>query len=71
MKNKELEKEIKEIKLKYHSLEKVNNEELMTIYKNPTLIGLNNAHNIFNSVLQCLSQTCELTSYFLNRRNNK
>ena len=37
MKNKELEKEIKEIKLKYHSQEEVNNQELMTIYKKPTL----------------------------------
>ena len=69
MKNKELEKEIKEIKLKYHSQEEVNNQELMTIYKKPTLIGLNNAHNIFNSILQCLSQTGELTSYFLNNKN--
>ena len=69
MKNKELEKEIEEIKLKYQSQEKVNSEELMAIYKKPTLIGLNNAHNIFNSVLQCLSQTCELTSYFLNNIN--
>ena len=69
MKNKELEKEIEEIKLKYQSQEKVNNEELMAIYKKPTLIGLNNAHNIFNSALQCLSQTSELTSYFLNNKN--
>ncbi len=69
MKNKELEKEIKEIKLRYHSLEKVNNEELITIYKKPTLIGLNNINNIFNSILQCLSQTGELTSYFLNNEN--
>jgi ubiquitin C-terminal hydrolase len=69
MKNKELEKEIKKIKLKYQSQEKVNNEEIMSIYKNPTLIGLNNTHNILNSILQCLSQTGELTICFLNNKN--
>ena len=69
MKNKELEEEIKEIKSKYQSQERITNEEILKAYKNPTLIGLNDAHNIFNTILQCLSQTGELTSYFLNNKN--
>ena len=69
MKNKELEEEIKKIKSKYQFQERINNEEILTKYKNPTLIGLNDDHNIFNTILQCLSQTSELTSYFLNNKN--
>ena len=39
MKNKELEEEIKEIKLKHQSQEKVNNEEIMSIYKRVKLVN--------------------------------
>ena len=69
MKNKKLEEEIKELKLKYQSQGRTNNEDIVPTIKNPTLIGLNDSHNIFNSILQCLSQTGELTSYFLNNKN--
>ena len=67
IKNKQLESEI--IKLKY-SQEFYNNP--MKLYKFPTLIGLNNigATCFMNSTLQCLSQTEELTNYFL-KENNK
>jgi len=42
-------------------------------YKAPTLIGLNNigAQHIMNSTLQCLSQTKQLTNYFLNEKNKE
>lgn len=40
-------------------------------YSEPTLIGLNNigATCFINSTLQCLSQTEDLTNYFLNEKN--
>ena len=40
-------------------------------YSKPTLIGLNNigATCFINSTLQCLSQTEDLTNYFLNEKN--
>ena len=42
-------------------------------YKSPTLIGLNNigALYIMNSFLQCLSQTKQLTNYFLDEKNKE
>ena len=40
-------------------------------YYSPTLVGLNNigATCFMNSTLQCLSQTKDLTNYFLNEKN--
>ena len=41
------------------------------LYDSPTLIGLNNigATCFMNATLQCLSQTRDLTSYFLKKKN--
>ena len=57
----DLEKEIKEMKKHFYSL---NNS--------PILIGLNNigATCFMNSTLQCLSQTKQLTDFFLNENNH-
>ena len=45
--------------------------EPITLYKKPTLIGLNNigATCFMNATLQCLSQTTALTNYFLKEKN--
>ena len=55
------------IKLKLKSKSK----DYILSLKNPTLIGLNNigATCFMNSTLQCLSQTKDLTNYFLNKDN--
>ena len=47
--------------------------DILTVYKSPTLIGLNNigATCFMNSTLQCLSQTKILTNYFLNEKNKE
>ena len=75
-KNQELENEIKqnEIKLKeiLSKIKKYNKEpEPLDLYKAPTLIGLNNigATCFMNATLQCLSQTKNLTNYFLKKIN--
>ena len=78
-KNNELEKELNELKELFEQKQIQSNEILMDImninpmilYKNPTLIGLNNIGATFfmNSTLQCLSQTKELTIYFLKPKN--
>jgi len=68
-----LEKEIKENKIINKNSKKIDNlKNPLVIYKNPPLIGLNNigATCFMNSTLQCLSQTKELTAYFL-KENNK
>ena len=56
IKNKQLELEMKELKLKY--VRELDNNP-MKLYKFPILIGLNNigATCFINSTLQCLSQT--------------
>ena len=50
---------------------KLKSKENVILPKTPTLIGLNNigATCFMNSTLQCLSQTKELTYYFLNKDN--
>ena len=70
----ELQKEINEIKIKYEELiKRIKYNNIMKLYNSPTLIGLNNigATCFMNSTLQCLSQTKELTSYFLNEKNKE
>jgi len=46
--------------------------DILSTYKSPTLIGLNNigSTSFINSALQCLSQTKPLTKYFLNKKIN-
>ena len=77
-KNQQLENEIKQNEIKLNEiLSKINkyNKEPDPIdsYKNPTLIGLNNigATCFMNATLQCLSQTRNLTNYFLKKDNQK
>ena len=45
--------------------------ETLILYKMPTLIGLNhiNSSAYINAILQCLSQTKDLTNYFLKEKN--
>ena len=45
--------------------------ETLILYKMPTLIGLNNINSsaYINAILQCLSQTKDLTNYFLKEKN--
>ena len=55
-------------------LEKVSNlVDPILLYDSPTLIGLNNigATCFMNATLQCLSQTRDLTSYFLKKKNKE
>ena len=71
-----IEKETKEIEVKKTKFEKVFKikkffRNPLGKYKIPPLIGLNNigATCFMNSTLQCLSQTKELTTYFLIEEN--
>ena len=52
-------------------LSDIMNNNPLILYNKPTSIGLNNigATCFMNSTLQCLSQTKELTSYFLRPKN--
>jgi len=72
-KNKKLEKQIKKEELKVNKIKKtkIKKKSPLTLYNEPTLIGLNNigATCFMNSTLQCLSQTKSLTNYFLNEKN--
>ena len=77
-KNIELQNEISknEIKLKeiISNIKKYKKEpEPIELYKTPTLIGLNNigATCFMNATLQCLSQTKNLTNYFLKEINQE
>ena len=70
--NEVLENKNKEIVEKYNLLEKENekkNKEILLLKKIPILVGLNNigATCYMNATLQCLSNTDELTNYFLNK----
>ena len=69
---KELEEEIIKLKIgKKDKKIKLKLNDNVFSHKTPTLIGLNNigATCFMNSTLQCLSQTKELTKYFLNKNN--
>ena len=72
-KNEELEKEIKKKTEKLNEIEKkMKKPEIISLLpEKPILIGLNNigATCFMNSTLQCLSQTKELTKFFLNANN--
>ena len=69
-------KTLKQIKINYENeLQKKNKDKIslnsIKEYNKPTLIGLNDigAPSFINATLQCLSQTKELTNYFLNDKN--
>ena len=68
---KELEEEIEKLKNKGKVKLKLKLKDSIISLKKPTLIGLNNigATCFMNSTLQCLSQTINLTKYFLNKNN--
>ena len=69
--NEELEKEIKKKESQLKSY--CGKGKAIEGYTAPTLIGLNNigATCFMNSTLQCLSQTYDLTKYFLNEKNEQ
>ena len=66
-KNKNLEKEKKELNNTLIKIKKINP---FALHESPTLIGLENigAKCFINATLQCLSQTKNLTKYFLNKK---
>ena len=72
-KNNELIAKNKDLKKKNKNKPNNNQEDniLLSLYKNPTLVGLNNigATCFMNSTLQCLSQTEALTNFFLKENN--
>ena len=57
--------------LKKESERKKSGKDILVLYSRPILIGLNNigATCFMNSTLQCLSQTKQLTNFFLNKSN--
>ena len=75
---KDLESKIKEYENTINGYEKKlqklsNLTDPILLYDSPTLIGLNNigATCFMNATLQCLSQTRDLTSYFLKKKNKE
>ena len=71
--NEKLEKKIKSIQQQLFGVLSNFEDNYDIKYDSPTLIGLNNigATCFMNSTLQCLSQTKELTNYFLNEKNKE
>ena len=69
--NEKLEKKIKSIQQQLSGVLSNIEDNNDIKYSSPTLIGLNNIGGIpfMNSTLQCLSQTKELTNFFLNEKN--
>ena len=57
--------------LKKESERKKSGKDVLVLYSRPILIGLNNigATCFMNSTLQCLSQTKQLTNFFINKSN--
>jgi len=68
---KNTKKEESIIILKKESERKKSGKEVLVLYSRPILIGLNNigATCFMNSTLQCLSQTKQLTNFFINKSN--
>jgi len=66
--NKKLEKEKNESN---GTIIKITKANPFILYESPTLVGLENIGGkcFINSTLQCLSQTKDLTKYFLNKKN--
>ena len=66
--NKKLEKEKNESN---ETIEKIKKANPFILYESPTLVGLENIGGkcFINSTLQCLSQTKDLTKFFLNKKN--
>ena len=73
IKIKDLENEIKKLRKEIEIQLESSEPEPITLYSNPTLIGLNiiGDNCYINSILQCLSQTKDLTNYFLKKSNKK
>ena len=71
MSNEQLQKELNSLNVFKEKYEQEQQNNPMIRYKVPTLIGLNNigATCFMNSTLECLSQTKDLTNYFLNKNN--
>ncbi len=71
MTNEQLQKELNSLNVFKEKYEQEQQNNPMIRYKVPTLIGLNNigATCFMNSTLECLSQTKDLTNYFLNKNN--
>jgi len=73
--NKKIEEKLNDLNFLFKQqneiLIEVRNNNPIVLYNKPTLIGLNDIGGIcfMNSILQCLSQTKELTSYFLKPMN--
>jgi len=67
LKYKKLKNRFNDIKITYEEIQK---NDPLKLYITPTLIGLNNigATCFMNSTLQCLSQTKDLTNYFLKQK---
>ena len=73
--NNSLKKDNNKIKLENEKLDdniiKITKANPFILYESPTLIGLENIGGkcFINATLQCLSQTKDLTKYFLNKKN--